>query len=261
MQKSKIEWTGYSINPIKGLCPVDCKDNQGKSYCYARRMYKRFKWNPEIRFIGRMELLNELLRIPKDKPCRIFMGSTLELFGDWVKPEWMETIFELVKLFPFFTFIFLTKCPQNLPKEFPDNCWVGVSATNHNELANRWGIMRQVKASVKFLSLEPLLDWADESHVPIYSEGIVNSGIQWLIIGACTPFSKKTAPRIEWVKEIVRACDKTNIPIFLKNNLKPLLDNNPIIGDSNFYEIDADYTLRLRQEFPNIKDDSTKMGS
>lgn len=36
MPKSKIEWTDYSINPIKGLCPVACKDNQGKSYCYAR---------------------------------------------------------------------------------------------------------------------------------------------------------------------------------------------------------------------------------
>ena len=53
MSKSRIEWLrdpitgkqGFSINPVKGLCPVACKDNDGKEYCYARRMYKRFKWN------------------------------------------------------------------------------------------------------------------------------------------------------------------------------------------------------------------------
>ena len=38
MNKSKIEWTDYSWNPIKGLCPVGCW------YCYAKKMYKRFGW-------------------------------------------------------------------------------------------------------------------------------------------------------------------------------------------------------------------------
>src|SRR4030043_1978040 len=51
MQKSRIEWTDFSSNPVRGLCPVDCKDKQGKSYCYARKLYKRFHWNPEIRFV------------------------------------------------------------------------------------------------------------------------------------------------------------------------------------------------------------------
>jgi len=31
--------------------------------------------------------------------------------------------------------------------------------------------------------------------------------------------------KIEWVEEIVRACDKAGIPVFLKENLKPLLRN------------------------------------
>ena len=86
LYKTKTEWCDYVINPIKGLCPVDCKDNQGKSYCYARRMYKRFKWNPEIRFV------KERLIMPSI-PSRFFIGSTMELFGDWIKDEWMEEIF------------------------------------------------------------------------------------------------------------------------------------------------------------------------
>ncbi len=52
MQKSKIEWlqnsidgsSGYSANPIKGIC------QQGCDYCYAIKMYKRFKWSPEVRY-------------------------------------------------------------------------------------------------------------------------------------------------------------------------------------------------------------------
>ena len=50
MQKTKIEWTDYTWNPIKGLCPVDCKLPDGRSYCYAKRIYQRFKWNPKIGF-------------------------------------------------------------------------------------------------------------------------------------------------------------------------------------------------------------------
>ena len=41
MQKSKIEWCDYVANPVKGVCQDQCP------YCYAKRMYKRFKWNPE----------------------------------------------------------------------------------------------------------------------------------------------------------------------------------------------------------------------
>ena len=43
-----------------------------------------------------------------------------------------------------------------------------------------------------------------------------------------------------WVKEIVKACDKAGIPVFEKNNLKPLL-----IGEWAGW--------KLRQEFPEVK--------
>lgn len=43
MNKTKIPWCDYTINPVKGLCPVDCKDNEGKSYCYARRLSQKMK--------------------------------------------------------------------------------------------------------------------------------------------------------------------------------------------------------------------------
>ncbi len=215
MSKTRIEWVknldgtqGYTINPVKGLCPMAC------DYCYARRMYKRFKWNPEIRM--------DDLEVEKIKnPSRIFVGSTMELFGDWIPKFWFDSILNVVKGNPQHIFIFLTKQPQNLPKEFPNNCWVGVSATNqkmHRE-AIYW--LSQIKALVKFISYEPLL-----------SEIIINggydlsghddfkeAGISWAIIGQETPVRKSTMPKKEWIKEIAEACDKTNIPAFLKYNL------------------------------------------
>ena len=56
------------------------------------------------------------------------------------------------------------------------------------------------------------------------SNKLTEAGISWVIIGAQT---KPTVyPRIEWVQEIVEACDKAGIPVFQKDNLKPLLGNN-----------------------------------
>ncbi len=228
MQKTKIEWCDYTINPVKGLCPVACP------YCYARAMYHRFKWNPEIRFDG-----NALVDFPS-KPSRIFVGSTMELFGDWIKPGWMEQIMALPHNFPQHTFLFLTKQPQNLIKfsPFPDNCFVGVSATEQHYFVRALSELRFIEAKVKFLSLEPLL-----AHIPCLPEALTLAGIGQVIIGAQ---SKPTVmPKIEWVQEIVQACDKAGVKVFLKDNLYDFFMNVP---HSDLFWEDMS---NLRQELPS----------
>ena len=240
--KKSIGWADFTINPVKCLCPVDCKDNQGKPYCYARRLYKRFGWNPEIRFVP--EVLNEVLSIPNQS--RVFVGSTIELFGDWIKPEWMFEIFDMVKSEPWHTFIFLTKQPQNLVKwsPFPRNCWIGATVTDGDSYRWAMAFLPQISARVKFLSIEPLLsqfqlrDW--EYQRPL------NAILDWVIIGAQTPYSLKTAPKIEWVEEIVRACDRARIPIFIKDNLAPALEVR-----EPFIEVGKGHKRYPRQEFPS----------
>jgi len=73
---------------------------------------------------------------------------------------------------------------------------------------------------------------------PVDSIYLKDAGINWIIIGQQTPPNKKTEPKVEWVQEIVEAADKAGIPVFQKNNLKPLLDNN------------------LRQEMPSFNQHS-----
>ncbi len=232
MNRSKIEWCNYSINPIKGLCPMAC------SYCYARRLYKRFKWNPGIRyeddaFYGLAEL--DRNSCYAKNPTKIFVGSTIELFHDSIPEGWLKTIFEYVRLYYHNIYIFLTKQPRNLVKwsPFPKNCYIGVSVTNqamHNEAIV---CLDAIKAKVKFISYEPLL-----SEISLHSPYDLE-GINWLIIGAQTPYSPKTAPKLSWVQKIlVAASNASNIPVFMENNLQPVIDHDSLWAG-----------WKLRQEF------------
>ena len=237
MQKSRIEWTDYSVNPIKGLCPVAC------SYCYARKMYKRFHWDENIRFEPEQAFV-DAFNAPAGS--KIFVGSTMELFGDWVKPNWLEQITGWPKVMPNKTFIFLTKQPQNLPKVFPDNCWVGVSATNEFDFMRHFNALESVKAKVKFWSFEPLLNWNGSPQG--FSE-LLKQSCQWVIIGQQTPQNKKTMPKLEWVEEIAGAADKAKIPVFLKDNLIPMIDELP----DNCFTKTLSGDMNLRQEMPKVK--------
>jgi protein gp37 len=240
MNKTKIEWCDYTLNPVKGLCPMACP------YCYARAMYKRFKWDTELRFEYKVfENLNDL------KPARIFVGSTMELFGDWIPAVYMKMIFNYVSFYPQHTFIFLTKQPLNLVKwsPFPDNCWIGCSSTGQIGMtADAFAGLNSIEAKVKFISFEPLLS---ECSLSDYLDVV---GTSWVIIGQQTPSSKKTAPKVEWINDIVRACDASHIPVFLKDNLEELLIQDPSAG--HFWYQDSWY--KLRQDFPQINAEVTK---
>jgi len=238
--KTKIEWCDYTINPVKGLCPMACP------YCYARRMYKRFKWNPEIRYTDPGFTIAELLAVKK--PSKIFWGSTMELFWGW--PEiWMRDTFTIIKQFPQHTHIFLTKRPENLPIEFPENCWVGVSATDYPSFSEACNQLYPVEARVKFISFEPLLDLNGWGVSNIY-EWFHRVRIDWVIIGQQTPVKQATMPKIEWVAAIVEAASKAGIPIFLKNNLESLIHHE--WQDNVYAKLLRTRSGKLRQEFPDV---------
>lgn len=243
MNKTKIDWADFTVNPVKGLCPVNCKDKQGKSYCYARSMYKRYKWNPEIRFD------DSFLDWRPPKGSKVFIGSTMELFGSWVKEDWMNHIMAWAQMNKETTFIFLTKQPHNLAKwsPFPDNCWVGVSVCNDKMLDVAVDKLEDTQAKVKFISFEPLLEHLTLS----FDYAFYYSGISWIIIGQQTPVSKKTEPKIEWVREIVEAADRAGIPVFLKDNLESVFCVKDF-KDHIYFPSWATARGVYRQEFPII---------
>lgn len=238
MRRTKIEWCDYTINPVKGLCPMHCKTPDGYEYCYAageRGLYRRFKWNPEIRF--------ERVRGSIPPGSRVFVGSTMELFGPWVKAEWLREIFGIVGVHPELTFIFLTKQPQNLAawSPFPSNVWVGVSAVDTYSFDVGLFYLGKVDATVKFMSFEPLLERIKSVSAIQYNH------VDQVIIGQRTPVSARTAPKIEWLIDIVRAADEARVPVFLKENVRKLLAHQHGIKEP-FWR-----NGKLRQEFPDEK--------
>ena len=214
--KSSIGWCSTTCNPIRGLCQGNCRLPDGRAYCYysgERGIAKRFKQDPILRLD--LSVFNKLPKAPK----KVFLCSTNDLFGNWIPDEWREAIRKKTQEYPQHTFQVLTKQPWNLAKGglYPENWWVGVTATD-TEMA--WGAMEalwEADAKVKYISFEPLLNGINlEAPYDL-------RGIDWVIIGRLTGFGHKFDPKIEWVEEIVQAADKAGVKVFLKDNLKPLL--------------------------------------
>lgn len=191
-------WADYVWNPIKGLCPVGCW------YCYARRMYQRFKKNPIIScdLIGdRPELYSE--------PSRVFVCSTFELFHP-VADQWRDDIFAHI-IGSQHTFIILTKMPERIDRPMPDNVWLGVSITGEKETHDCDVGLYKAQAKIKFVSFEPLL-------APAYLPKKIN----WAIIGRLTGHGHKYDPSLALLEIITHTYQCREIPIFLKNNLKDI---------------------------------------
>ena len=224
-QKGKgIGWCDATWNPITG-CLGPRGDGVWCSYCYANklangRLKALYLSNPFVMagddtdpFAPRswIRRLQEPLHLKK--PSKIFVCDMGELFGNWVFEDAQGFIFNTIKKCPKHIFQLLTKQPQNLIKfsPFPDNCFVGVSATTNSDFLRAIDYLPYVKASIKFISFEPLL-------APIPDANL--TGIDWIIIGGKSgkdPFY----PPPTWRQAIENEADKLGIPIFEKDNLFP----------------------------------------
>ncbi len=198
MQKTKIEWCDYVANPIKGVCQHQCP------YCYAKRLYQRFKWNPEVRFDE-----SAFEGIDKLKPSsKIFVGSTHDIFGDWIPDEWITSIIMKAGQYPQLIFIFLTKSPKRYNNfMFHKNIWLGYSTTG--PLYHEWHSNH--KGNIKFISIEPMMG------------ELVNTAYlhdtQWVIIGAESGNRKgKVKLDKRWVLNAMELLYEEDIPFFIKNN-------------------------------------------
>jgi protein gp37 len=82
---------------------------------------------------------------------------------------------------------------------------MGVSVEDSRVLS-RVDDLRAVPAAIRFLSCEPLIGSL---------AGIDLTDIHWVIVGG-EPGWKARPMKIEWVREIFRACRKQDVPFFFK---------------------------------------------
>jgi protein gp37 len=213
MQKTRIEWCDYSWNPIKGLCPVNCKTPDGKEYCYARKISRRFQRPPE----PRLALIKEIMAHFPRKPSRIFVCSTFEIFHP-VADEWRDLIFNNIETCQRQTFIILTKMPDRIDRPMPENVWLGISITKPAEWRKKIVPFFVTEAKTKFISYEPLFQY-DDGFRHLYIPGFID----WAIIGRLTGHGNKYNPNKRWIENLVNSAKNKNIPIFLKDNLVPIV--------------------------------------
>jgi len=164
-------------------------------------------------------------------PKGIFTVDMGELFGEWIPREWQDKIFDVIRACPQHRFYLLTKQPQNLvkflggnitntrkgyrkPEPLPNNVWMGVTVTDRQSAYGARDFLKEVRAKVKFLSLEPLLGKMDGDAL-----GNIIPLADWIIIGGQSG-SKKFYPPEGWIQEIEQAADNAGIPVFEKNNLR-----------------------------------------
>jgi protein gp37 len=247
---TKIEWVfnpddvtrGETWNPITG-CVNTCY------YCYARilahtRMKEVYLIDYENAILAPPELTGKLPSYavpdpfyPRYWPERIerhveqsksskkgkgyFVVDMGDLFGKGILDEWIKQVLFTAWSFPKNRYYLLTKKSERLPdfSPFPDNCWVGVTTENQEQLIDALMYLEKVKAKVKYLSIEPLHEQLNGGECEGKRlDGLKQAGINWVIIGAETSYGKPVAtnlPKIEWVKEIVAAADKAGAAVFL----------------------------------------------
>jgi protein gp37 len=178
-------------------------------------MYRRFKWNPEVRFdYSELDAIDGLKRTSN---LKIFIGSTHDIFGSWIPDEWIRTIILKAVQNPWFTFIFLTKNPNRYSDfTFPRNAWIGYSTTN--TLYHEWDERHQ--DNIKFVSLEPI-----QAAMTVNLEGYAQRiDFDWLLVGKETGHRKgRVFPKSTWIGDIIGFCRKANIKLFLKDNLNYFL--------------------------------------
>ena len=208
MNKTRIDWCGYSWNPVTGCL-------HGCPYCYAKKIAMRFDGHFDPTF--HEERLDGPMKVKK--PSRIFLGSMTDMFGDWVKREWWEKVAETIRKCPQHTFFVLTKTPQHISR-FMDmlwplnNLWLGVSVESQDFM---WRIsgLRTATAGYPnrlFVSFEPLLGTTGQDIMTSLID------IRWVIIGAQTNPERQPDPA--WVDGIIAAAHYWHIPVFMKGNLK-----------------------------------------
>lgn len=209
-QKSKIEWTESTWNPISGCTKI----SKGCENCYAERMAYRLQamgtkgYENGFEVTLHPEALNKPLKLRK--PQMIFVNSMSDIFHDSVPDEYILDIFSVMNKASWHTFQVLTKRPKRLELlnkklEWTNNIWMGVTVES-NEYVSRVDYLRQCDAKIKFLSIEPLIDSVDKLNY---------ANIDWVIVGGESGYGARPIKE-EWVLDVMHKCNKQNIPFFFK---------------------------------------------
>ena len=213
--QSAIEWTDATWNPVRGCTEI----TSGCANCYARTFSERFRGVPghpyeqgfDLRLVP--EKLTEPLRWKR--PRRVFVKSMSDLFHRDVPDDFIRRVVDTMLEADRHTFQVLTKrCDRMIEMLHgtlrdaarADHIWWGTSVENRRQGLPRARRLQAADVTMKFLSIEPLLEDLGDTDW---------NGIDWVIVGG------ESGPRSRpmeaaWVRRIRDQCERDEVPFFFK---------------------------------------------
>jgi DNA repair photolyase len=210
------DWTDYTWNPVKG-----CKHNC--SYCYVKALAERYGYDLEPRFDEKY--LSDKL----GKGRTIFVGSTTDLFGNWVPDSWIKSILSYTRKWDN-TYLFQTKNPMRFFEYiqlFPPKTILATTIESDIDylVSNAPGPSIRAEAMIdlpktfeKVISIEPIMDF----HIDILIWWIKAIKPSFVSIGADSKNHHLHEPSKEKVRALIRELSKITT-VKVKNNLERIL--------------------------------------
>jgi len=214
-ETSRIEWTDATWNPVRGCTKVSA----GCAFCYAERFSERFRGVPNHPFEQGFDLrlVPDKLRQPHRwrRPRRVFVSSMSDLFHPGIPTTYIAAVGEVMQATPHHTYQVLSKRHErmhhlllgelNWMARLP-NVWYGVSVENRRQGLPRLQLLRRTPATVRFLSIEPLLE--DLGSVDF-------TDIHWVIVGGESGPGARPMKEA-WVRSLLEQARRDAVPFFFK---------------------------------------------
>ena len=213
-QKSEIEWTDSTWNPVTGCTKV----GPGCDNCYAERFAERWRGIEGHAYEQGFDLQLWPSRLDQPRrwgrPRMIFVNSMSDLFHKDVPTGFVDEVFDTMEAADRHVYQVLTK-RSSLMRNYikarysgapaPAHIWLGVSVEDSAHVS-RIGHLKDVNSQARFISFEPLLGPIDEVDL---------QGIAWAIVGGESgPGARPMHP--DWVRRIRDVCARDDVAFFFK---------------------------------------------
>jgi len=253
MNKTSIEWTDFTWNPIRArntranrtgtFCT---RISPGCKNCYASVINRRFGTGLEYdaqelkhhEFFLSETILAEPLK--RQKPARIFVGDMFDLFHEAIPAELIAEVLRVALKTPRHTFQFLTKRAErmrtlvNRAQEhwgvtFGDHMHFGVSIEDQKRADERVPLLLTTKIAVRFLSVEPQLEAIDLDGEDVGTAHALGCGdpshrerndgdcrgVDWVICGGESGLGARPF-NLAWAESLLAQCRAAGVPFFMK---------------------------------------------
>lgn len=211
-----------SWNPIVMRCPgceLSKPDAKGWIPCWHLRMCNRMMHNPTISelhrevYAGRAEMRMHLKHA--DAPLDVCKPRVIatQFMGDFGQADeaCRQDVFLSMRQADCHTYLVLTKWPENIIEDVPDNCWLGTTVTDQATADMRIPRLLKVKARRKWVSVEPMLGPVD-----------LRRWLPELHFVACGPETGTGARACahEWISDLAMRCLECGVSFYDKRDVE-----------------------------------------